>query len=48
MSTSKNKKEIKVHSDRIEELFKKYGLKTVYVEKTGCSAIISNRPIIKK
>ena len=33
MSTSKNKKDIKVRLDRIEKIFQKYSLKIVNVEK---------------
>lgn len=47
MSTSKNKKDIKVRLDRIEKIFQKYSLKIVNVEKIGANTIFSNRPIPK-
>ena len=48
MSTSNKKKTNKTKAERLEEMFAKYGIKVVWVHKTGCSAIISNRPIPKK
>lgn len=43
----KNKQENDPIKQAHERLFAKYGIKTVWVEKTGARAIFSNRPIIK-
>ena len=43
----KNKQENDPIKQAHERLFAKYGIKTVWVDKTGARAIFSNRPIIK-
>ena len=48
MKNTNNQKKVKTNSDRLEEIFAKHGLKLVWVEKTGCSCICSNRPSPKK
>lgn len=43
----KNKHENDLIKQAHERLFAKYGIKTVWVDKTGTNAIFSNRPIPK-